>query len=115
MNNKIIEKLKLEIDRMYAIQDSFLEHGAGDSEPSGVVQVQIRRAFWTDKEFEDLTCKTWSLYGDTPASVVRKMNSGMKRLYKFVQKHSDSVSVGKYLEGFCWRIDWNKLKDNNVI
>lgn len=104
-----VDELKKVVAEFEKLQDKFADFGASDTEPDGVFQVVLVRAF-KGKDYLPTTAHDWELYSDMPGSaeVAKKLTAVALKARDLIRdtKISESGPMREYLEGYCWRVDW---------
>lgn len=91
------EQIKRELDKFYAIQQSFDNFGANDSEPNWYLNFLLTMAI-EGKPLPKIIAQNWQLYESTPGweLAADKLTSEATRIYEMIQS--------------CPVIELNKLK-----
>jgi hypothetical protein len=108
-----LETLKSLIKEFEEVQTRHEGLGAGATEPDGVFQVCLKRAFkGRDQKVPD-TADGWQLYSSEKGADVAagELAAVTRKCVEFVRgmgdaPHREVKEVEKYLKDYCWRVSW---------
>ncbi len=108
--SKILQELKKLIKEFETFQAKYAKQGAQDTEPDGVFQVCLVRAFkGKDVKVPD-TPEGWELYSETRGAkdAAFTLSAAAWACVNFIRgiPICEAEPVQKYLEDYCWRVSW---------
>ena len=103
----VVERVAEAVEAFEAVQQQYDDYGAWDTEPDGVFQVLLKRAFVRGSCKVPRTGSAWQLY----TASMNCTEAGMA-LGRAAQVVVDLIvqaplrerrELGSYLKGYCWR------------
>ena len=105
-----LDKIKEAVAEFQATQKKYAKYGAYDTEPDGVFQSLMVRAFKGKKPQVPYDGDGWELYDSSMdcTTAASALHNAARKVVDLIQSCpiSESAPVKKYLQGYCWRIDW---------
>ena len=106
----VVDRLKAEVKKFEQLQRRFSAWGASDTEPDGVFQVKMVRAFKGKKPQVPLNGNEWDLYDSSMDCTYPtvELSKQLRVILDIIEGCTlrDSHEVEKYLRDYCWRVDW---------
>lgn len=103
-----LDKIKAAIKEFEGVQKKYARWGARDTEPDGVFQVQLMRAFRGKKPQVPYDGNGWELYDSSMdcTTAASALHNACRKVVDLIESCplSESREVGKYLESYCWRV-----------
>lgn len=103
-------KIKAAVKEFEGEQRKYAKYGASDTEPDGVFQSLLVRAFKGKKPQVPYDGDGWDLYDSSMdcTTAASALHNAARKVVDLIQSCpiSESAPVKKYLQGYCWRIDW---------
>lgn len=109
MSNKLNE-LKSLIKKFKTTQSKWAKTGASDTEPDGVFQVLLVRAFKGKKPEVPRTVDGWELYSKTPGNglAATLLARTAEVCVKCIESATlaEASAIENFLRDYCWRVTW---------
>jgi len=109
-----LDKIKAGVKEFEAAQLKYRNYGAQDTEPDGVFQSLMVRAFCGKKPQVPFDGGGWELFDSSMdcTCAAHALHNAARKVVDLIQKCplGESGGVKKYLKGYCWRIDWGWYK-----
>lgn len=105
-----LSKIKAAVKEFEATQSKYSKYGARDTEPDGVFQSLLVRAFKGKKPQVPYDGDGWELYDSSMdcTTAASALHNAARKVVNLIESCpiSESAPVKKYLQGLCWRVDW---------
>lgn len=103
-----VEQVRLAVQEFEAVQQKYADYGAWDTEPDGVFQVLLKRAFVKGECKVPTSGSAWQLYTSSMncSEAGSALGAAAKRAVDLVMRAplSERAELQRYLKGYCWRV-----------
>ena len=108
----LLDEFQKLVKQFEKVQRKYAKFGAEDTEPDGVFQVLLVRAFRGKKPEVPTTVRGWQVYDKPRADLVAAALAAaaaacVESLATLDDKpHGQVKEVEESLKDYCWRVDW---------
>jgi len=103
-----IEQVREAVKEFESVQQKYADFGAWDTEPDGVFQVLLKRAFVKGECKVPRSSSAWQLYTSSMdcTEAGEALGDACQRVVDLVVRTplSERAELKRYLKGYCWRV-----------
>lgn len=90
--------IKKAVERLWAVQNKYIDFGACDTEPRAIIRAIVRKALRGQPVTVPVTGDAWELYSTSMncSRAAKSLHSATTKLIKLIEKHKN-CSVENYL------------------
>lgn len=105
-----LTEIRSAVSAFERLQNQYRSFGAGDTEPDGIFQQLLIRAFCGEAVTVPDDAAGWDLYSSVAGAnkVAVKLKDATEKVVQLMRQSpiSQYKQIEKYLKSYCWRVSW---------